>query len=151
MDPHYCSLARRVRLALFAALIALLGCAGCALANLETPTRVAPSNPVPPPAELGASSVAVVEPLGPSVRIPHYAERRVHVVKTGESLDRIAQQNRVTPRELIDLNPGIDTTRLRVGLALHLPSTRPAVRNITIAKSPLPKSRARTVAEVRRP
>ncbi|MFN0058553.1 MAG: LysM peptidoglycan-binding domain-containing protein [Planctomycetota bacterium] len=159
MDSRYCSLTGRVRIALSAALIAVLTCAGCALADLEIPTRGAPSRSstpraelaATPPAELGASSAAVIEPLGPSVRIPHYAERRVHVVKTGESLDHIAQRNRVSPKELISMNPGIDTTRLRVGLALHLPSARPAVRNITVAKGAPQKSRARTVAEVRRP
>lgn len=68
--------------------------------------------PPPPPAPARAARAADA-PVSPS--------GRVHEVKEGDTLGKIAKQYGVSLADLMKLNPDVDPARMRIGLKIALP------------------------------
>ena len=85
----------------------------------ETPATNAPITPTfqpPTPDTAAAAAVtnAAAEPVQPSAG--------QYVVVKGDSFYKIAKANKVSVKALAGANPGVDSAKLKVGQALHLPS-----------------------------
>mgnify|MGYP001810962785 CR=1 FL=1 len=42
-------------------------------------------------------------------------------IRTGDSFQKLAQQHKVSVEELMDLNPGVSPTKLKVGQLINVP------------------------------
>ena len=82
----------------------------------ETNAPVAPSFVAP-----GTNSVTET-PVATPVPAPAPAVTKPYVVAKGDSFYRIAKAHGVSMKALADANPGVDSTKLKVGQTLQLPA-----------------------------
>lgn len=96
------------------------------------PTFVEPSNAPPvvepaPAAPPSSPPAAVVEPTAPPVPLPAAPSAQEYTVAKGDSFTSIGKKFGVTAKEIADANPGVDSTKLKIGSKLHIPAvTKPA-------------------------
>ena len=93
-----------------------------------TPAFVEPTTvPVPPTGQ----EVAPVTPVGPaSTPTPDEMAAPVaplvggteHVVARGESFSTLAKKYHVSVKAIAEANPGVDSTKLKIGQTLHIPA-----------------------------
>ncbi|MBP7275157.1 MAG: LysM peptidoglycan-binding domain-containing protein [Kiritimatiellae bacterium] len=103
---------------------------------------VLPPGPVPGE-EGGVPSLAPARPERPAMTPPveHVPEIGSYTVQNGESLSRIAHRNKVSVRELMELNAIKDANRIRVGQTLLIPG----YKGVAVPPKP-PKSAPKTPA-----
>ena len=100
-------------------------------AVFEPATNVfVPATP-PPTTSIAAATTQVVstapaQPLGPTateptIPPPPAAADREHVVIKGDSFYTLAKQYNVTSRAITEANPGVDSTRLKIGQKIKIP------------------------------
>jgi len=150
----------RVKIAVFfvlaihgVGLLALLmqGCKGekenASNQTVETNTTYAaqpfePTNPVvpldtnPPPGNAnGTTPVPVPAPENPGVATDY-------VVKSGDTFSHIASNKKVTVKALIEANPGVEPTKMKIGQKLHIPP--PTAATVQTASTGAPATDANT-------
>ncbi len=96
-----------------------------AVARMRTPPKRAvlpPNHPSAPPApHSNVASPRPVESLGSQ-------RTKLYVVAEGDWFYKIAKAQGITPKSLAEANPGVDSTKLKIGQTLKLPEpqTQPA-------------------------
>jgi LysM repeat protein len=86
----------------------------------------AATNPVPSPAPPSTSSaVATQSPPEPAPPSPPTATKDYAVAK-GDSFYNIARANHVSVKALAEANPGVDSSKLKIGQTLHVPQAADA-------------------------
>ena len=95
------------------------------------PTTPAPTAPAPvapiTPAPISPAPVADVAPTG---------EAKTHVVAKGEYFATIAKKYGVTVKAIEAANPGVDSTKLKIGQKLNVPAPAPKAPKTTAGKGP---------------
>jgi peptidoglycan endopeptidase LytE len=79
------------------------------------------NSPVPPafePAPTNTLAETAANPLAPA---PAQAATKSYTVVPGDSFYKIARANGVPVKAVIDVNPGLDSAKLKVGQVLQLP------------------------------
>jgi LysM repeat protein len=102
----------------------------------STPPPQVAQIPQPPPTQVETQPppVIVTQPVEPTPVVavtpqPLAASASQHVVVKGDSFSTIAKKYGVTARAVSDANPGVDSTRLKIGQKLTVPP--PTVRTAT--------------------
>lgn len=88
--------------------------------NVATVTGMPPSGLVPPP------PTTIVEPLPPPPSPPPAAEFREHTIEAGDSFYTLGKKYGVGYKAIGDANPGVDSTRLRIGQRIKIPPPKAA-------------------------
>ena len=135
-----------VHVAVIGSVVMTQGCASTQSGTASTvpaPVETAPVPPMPP-------SVAVVPPVAPSAPVAFpviqppvepaplktsVAAENVYVVKSGDSLSKIAAAHGVKAAELKELNQIVDVNKIRVGQKLILPDYAKASQSQPAEKS----------------
>jgi LysM repeat protein len=100
------------------------------MTNAQAPTPVLPPSPTPvtpvtPMILPGTESPSVVTPPLPLIAPPTTAETEYTVVK-GDSFYVIAKKLKVSLLGIAKANPGVDSTKLKVGQKIKVPAPAPA-------------------------
>lgn len=92
----------------------------------ELPAFVEPPPPAPaPPPQTSAPPVAVTAPLVPETPPPPPvvpADAAEYSVVKGDYLERIARNHHVSLKAIIEANPGIEPTKLKIGQKIRIPA-----------------------------
>ena len=120
---------------------------GCVSADRRpVPVTPIPTEPAPPPVLPPSPAIAAPVPVQPvvfpAIQPPSrpapsptvVASENVYVVKTGDSLSKIAAKHGVNARELAELNKITDPNRIRIGQKLILPDYSKASQSQPAAK-----------------
>jgi len=112
--------------------------------SVPTPPPVAPITPPPivtpppvapitPPSVVTPPPVAITPP--PAAPDPTPGEAKTHVVIKGEYFEIIAKKYGVTVKAIEGANPGVDSTKLKIGQKLNIPASTPKTPKATAAKT----------------
>jgi len=148
-----------VHVAVIGSVVMTQGCVSAQRGESSTtPTLVeAPPPPVLAPSVEVINQPVPVDPiLFPSIEAPVKPEplktsvsaENVYVIKSGDSLSKIAISHGVNTRELAELNQITDANKIRIGQKLILPdhskpsSSQPTAKKSSVAKAPSTKKAA---------
>ena len=91
----------------------------------ETTLASPPTNPTPVTAPSTVSTPVVVAPPAPA------ESEREHVVIKGDSFYVLAKKYGVTVKAISDANPGVESSKLKIGQKLKIPSSSGALASAT--------------------
>jgi LysM repeat protein len=97
-----------------------------------TPAQVAPTNPPPPieatnppPVVEATNPPPVIEPTNPPPSVAP-AGATEYTIAQGDNFSTLAKKFHVTTKAIVDANPGVEPTKLKVGQKIHIPAPAPA-------------------------
>ena len=102
-----------------------------------------PTTPTAPPvAPVPVAPVAPITPITPPVVEPPPAaptgEAKVHVVAKGDSFSTMAKKYGVGTKAIETANPGVDSTKLKIGQKVNIPAAAPKPAKTTGTKTGAP-------------
>jgi LysM repeat protein len=108
-----------------------------AMTDTNPPAGTAPNGaPAGNPATAaGAGSAPIAQPPVTSAIVPTAAGE--YTIAKGDTLGSIAKKSGITTKALMDANPGIEPTKLRINQKIHLPAATVAAGSAT-GSSPAP-------------
>jgi N-acetylmuramoyl-L-alanine amidase len=95
-----------------------------AVLSIEAAMAQTPTPPTAPDADKAAPAASLSAPTNAPAAVESAA---TYTVTKGDNLSTIAKQHKVSLKELIAANPGIDIQRIMVGQKLNLPTAKAAV------------------------
>ncbi|MEN9576081.1 MAG: hypothetical protein RL514_3936 [Verrucomicrobiota bacterium] len=93
---------------------------------------VVPITPITPPAPAPEPPPTVVPPAAPT------GEAKVHVVAKGDSFSTMAKKYGVGTKGIEAANPGVDSTKLKIGQKINIPAVAPKAAKTTGTKAGAP-------------
>ena len=107
------------------------------------PAPVAPLPTTPTPPAVAPAPIVPVTPIAPAPTTPTpvadvapTGEAKTHVVAKGEYFATIAKKYGVTVKASEAANPGVDSTKLKIGQKLNVPAPAPKAPKTTAGKGP---------------
>ena len=91
---------------------------------IPTPSAVpavGTSSPVAAVAPTVPATVTPVAPLTPSADVAPTASAKEYAIAAGDTLGKIAKENHVTLKALVDANPSVNPNRLKIGQKIQIP------------------------------
>ena len=148
-----------VHVAVVGSVVMTQGCASSKREPIETTPLITepapapvlpPSAPVLPPHPVSTVSYPTLQPpVKPEPVKTSVAAENVYVVKSGDSLSKIAVKHGVSSRELAELNQITDPNKVRIGQKLILPDYSKPSQSQPSAKAPKAKAVSGDLYEVK--
>jgi LysM repeat protein len=88
-------------------------------ANVETQPSAPTNTPTPEPTPAPQTNVATPPPFTPAAPGPEATE---YVIVKGDSFATLAKKFKVSVKSIVDANPGVQPTKLKVGQKVHIPA-----------------------------